>query len=240
MCNVLIINGSFRKQNTYGVLSQIEQILISCGIKTEFIHLSDYKIESCTGCQNCINSDFCQKTDDMSVLMEKIKKSNGIIIGSPVYVENLSGNIKNFVDRTFRWYHIPEIAEKPTLFAGTASATGLKNIVNSFKSIAISWGTPKTNFILRTARNIKRPITKKEMVKFIKLLEEGNCVYKPSFYEINIFQIKKILALKSNGKDKKYWMDNDLFNKNYYHKCKMGVLKNIFSIMIFKLLVKLL
>ena len=238
MHNVLMINSSLRKKNTDSVLSQIGKILIDGGMKTELIHLSDYRIGSCTGCQNCVSNGPCHLNDDVPVLMEKIRGADAIVLGSPVYVDNVSGSLKTLADRTYKWYHIPEAAGKQILFVTTTSATGLKNIKKSFEAIAISWGGSMTDFISRTSRDLMKPIDMKELSQFISLLQKGKQAYKPSFYEINIFQVKKVLALHSNGQDKTFWTANGLFDEDYYFKCKIGFVKKAFSKMIFSLLSK--
>jgi multimeric flavodoxin WrbA len=55
---ILIINSSFRKMNTYKILTQIEQLLKKSDThnNVEIINLFDYKIENCIGCRKCITN----------------------------------------------------------------------------------------------------------------------------------------------------------------------------------------
>jgi multimeric flavodoxin WrbA len=41
---ILMIDGSYRKKNTYNVLLNIEQILKARGLEVEILNLFDYKI----------------------------------------------------------------------------------------------------------------------------------------------------------------------------------------------------
>jgi Multimeric flavodoxin WrbA len=236
--SILIINSSFRKKNTYSVLSQIEQLLKKHDYEVEMVNLFDYKIENCIGCKKCITDGECSFKDDMNFLMEKMLGSDGVILGSPVYVGTISGKLKTMVDRTCMWYHRPELAGKPTLFIATTEATGIKDTKKCFENIAIEWGTQRAGFIGRLSGNITSPINESELKQFFKLFDEGKGSYKPSFTEINIFQVQKVLALKTNERDKQFWQNRGWLDKVYYYDCKMNFVKKLFSKAIFKLLYK--
>ena len=235
---ILIINGSYRKGNTYSLLLQIEVLLKRQGFRTEIVNLFDFKIESCIGCQKCVSAGKCCFADDMALLMKKMIESDGIILSSPVYIENISGKLKTFVDRTCEWYHVPRLAGKPVLYVATSAATGVKQTTRAFNSISISWGAPKVGVIARTSRNIKKPVDITELHSFLKILEDGKQLYSPSFYEINIFQVQKVMAQKSNGCDNEFWKSNDLYEKNYYYECNMNFLKRVFAGQVYKILNK--
>lgn len=236
--SILIINSSYRKKNTYKVLMQIEQLLKNSDTTIEIINLFDYKIENCIGCKKCISDGECCFKDDMLNLMEKMIKSDGLILSSPIYVGTVSGKFKTMVDRTCMWYHRPELAGKPILFVATTEATGIKDTKKCFETIAMEWGCQKAGFIARSSRNINSSVQNKELLQFLKLLNEGKSSYKPSIYEINIFQVQKVLALKTNERDKQFWQDSGWIDKVYYYTCKINLLKRIFSNLIFKFLYK--
>ena len=236
--NILIINSSYRKKNTYNVLIQIEQLLKKNDTNIEIINLFDYKIENCIGCKKCITDGECCFKDDMINLMIKMVKSDGLILSSPIYVGTVSGKFKTMVDRTCMWYHRPGLAGKPILFVATTEATGIKDTKKCFETIAMEWGVQKAGFIARSSRNINSSVKDKELIQFLKLLNEGKSSYKPSIYEINIFQVQKVLALKTNERDKQFWQDSGWIDKVYYYTCKVNLLKRIFSNLIFKFLYK--
>lgn len=235
---ILIINSSFRKKNTYNVLLQIGQLLKRNNFDFEVINLFDYKIENCLGCRKCVTDGECYLKDDMNYLMKKMIDSSGIILSSPIYVGTISGKLKTMVDRTCMWYHRPELAGKPTLFVATTDATGIKETKKCFENIAVEWGTQRAGFIARSSRNITSPVQERELSQFLKLLNEKKGYYKPSLIEINIFQVQKVLALKTNERDKLFWHDRGWLDKAYYYDCKMNLMKKIFSKAIFRFLYK--
>jgi len=59
---------------------------------------------------NCTNP--CAIKDDMADLLLKLENADGIIIGTPVYYCNVSGLLKNFMDRCntlkFRRYRLSD------------------------------------------------------------------------------------------------------------------------------------
>lgn len=235
---ILIINSSFRKKNTYKILTQIEQLISDSDTDVEIINLFDYKVENCIGCKKCITDGECYLKDDMIHLMQKMVESDGLILSSPIYVGTVSGKFKTMVDRTCKWYHRPELAGKPILFVTTTEATGIKDTKRCFETIVVEWGSQKAGFIARSSRNINSTVQNRELTQFLKLLNGGKKNYKPSIYELNIFQVQKVLALKTNERDKQFWQDNGLIDNVYYYNCNINLLKRIFSSLIFKFLYK--
>ena len=115
MKKILLINSSNRKKNTYKLLCLIEDILKNKGYETELISLSSLKIDFCKGCEACILKGGCFIKDEANIIMQKIIESDGLVIGTPVYLNNMSGILKTFIDRTCSWFHRSEVAKKPTL-----------------------------------------------------------------------------------------------------------------------------
>lgn len=236
--SILIINSSFRKKNTYKVLKQIEQLLKNSETDVEIINLFDYKIENCIGCKKCITDGACCLKDDMFHIMKKMVESDGLILSSPIYVGTVCGKFKTMIDRTCMWYHRPELAGKPVIFVATTEATGIKDTQRCFETIAMEWGVQKAGFIARSSRNIDSSVQDKELLQFFRLLNNGKSSYKPSIYEINIFQVQKVLALKTNELDKQFWQERGWIDKVYYYTCEINLVKRIFSNLIFKFLYK--
>lgn len=100
--NALLINGSPRKHgNTYQLLKLAEKELNKNHIKTKIIQLADHKINPCTSCRTCIKTGKCSIKDDMEKITPQLLNSHIIIFGSPVYFNNVSGQLKILMDRTW-------------------------------------------------------------------------------------------------------------------------------------------
>jgi multimeric flavodoxin WrbA len=100
---VVALNGSARKGgNTAILLRTVLKELESEGIETELIELSGAKIHGCLACRKCsANKDRrCAQTGDMgNALIEKMEEADGILLGSPTYVADISPEIKALMDR---------------------------------------------------------------------------------------------------------------------------------------------
>ena len=100
---VVALNGSARKDgNTAILLRLVLKELEAEGIETELIQLSGAKIHGCLACRECsLKKDgrCAQKGDMGNALIEKMQEADGILLGSPTYVADISPEIKALMDR---------------------------------------------------------------------------------------------------------------------------------------------
>jgi len=92
--------------------------------ETELIHLKDYNIEYCIGCEGCLRRVHklqkkigfdvipvpvegynCTVKDDMEIIHEKMIEADGIIFAAPVYILTVPGQMKTFIDRCRTFVH---------------------------------------------------------------------------------------------------------------------------------------
>lgn len=99
MSNILGISGSPHKNgNTaFSVRYALERVQDTHQIK--YISLAGLKIHPCNGCFQCSKSGSCIFDDDMQTIYESMKWCDEVIIGSPVYMGMVSGQIKIMMDR---------------------------------------------------------------------------------------------------------------------------------------------
>jgi multimeric flavodoxin WrbA len=100
---VVAFNGSARKDgNTAILLRTVLKELEAEGIETELIQLSGAKIHGCLACRECSKRKDrrCGQTGDMgNAYIEKMEQADGILLGSPTYVADISPEIKALMDR---------------------------------------------------------------------------------------------------------------------------------------------
>ncbi|MGK0466103.1 flavodoxin family protein, partial [Clostridium sp.] len=193
MLKVLAINSSNRKMNTYDLISEVSEILKSYNIDIEIINLFDYDIKACIGCEHCLVKGGCVLDDQVENIMDKIIYSDGLILTSPVYMENVSGKLKTFVDRTCRWFHRPQIYGKPILVISTTKGSGLNSTLKYLQRVVVQWGGFNTGKIGRNIRTINNKISQSECENFIRHLSMSNGNYKPSLNSLINFQVQKVL-----------------------------------------------
>lgn len=101
MVKVIGIVGSPRLEgNTKFLVEKALKAAEEEGAETELIHLAKYDINPCKSCMTCRKEGRCSIDDDMGKILDKIRESQGIIIGSPVYFGDISAQTKIFMDRT--------------------------------------------------------------------------------------------------------------------------------------------
>lgn len=85
---ILFINGSPNKEGNTAALAEV---LLS-GKEYETLNLTDYRIGS-------YGQNF--PDDQLDVVIEKMKESDVIVIGSPLYWHNICGSVRNMLDRFY-------------------------------------------------------------------------------------------------------------------------------------------
>jgi multimeric flavodoxin WrbA len=103
---ILAFNGSPRKKgNTSTIIEEILKGAQSKGAETTEVRLHDINLLGCQGCLSCRkNPGFCKQKDDLSQYLEMIKTCAGMVIGCPIYMYRISGQMKIFVDRIYSLY----------------------------------------------------------------------------------------------------------------------------------------
>ena len=98
---VLGINSSARKDgNTAILINKVFETLNKEGIETDLIQLAGKTIEPCKACWSCGGQKKCvQCKDCFQEIFEKMKKADGILLGSPVYSANVSTNMQALLER---------------------------------------------------------------------------------------------------------------------------------------------
>lgn len=97
---ILGIVGSYRKGgNTDLVTDAILAGAARQGAQTEKIFIDDLKIGSCRGCMECRKEGICCQEDDVATLVSKIDQADGVVFGSPIYGNYITGQAKTLLDR---------------------------------------------------------------------------------------------------------------------------------------------
>lgn len=100
---VVGFNGSPRRDgNTTILMNHLLRGLEREGIETELVQLSEKEIRGCIGCFKCHeNQDqHCAvKKDAANEYIEKMINAQGIVLGSPVYFQDVTAEMKALIDR---------------------------------------------------------------------------------------------------------------------------------------------
>ncbi len=120
-----IVGTPIKKGNCQYLLEQALEAAQSMGhVETELIHLQDYQIDYCIGCEGClrrvhrlqkkvgfdivpvpIEGYNCTIKDDMEIIHQKMLEADGILLAAPVYIASIPGQLKTFIDRCRTFVH---------------------------------------------------------------------------------------------------------------------------------------
>jgi multimeric flavodoxin WrbA len=111
---ILAIHGSPRtiRSSTRKLAGFVLEGAAETGAETEMIDLCDYRVTPCTDCEGCRMTGTCVFDDDMPVLLSRMREADGIIFGSPVYIDNVTGQMKVFFDRLADAIHYQLLADR--------------------------------------------------------------------------------------------------------------------------------
>ena len=98
---------------------------------TEMVHLADYKINFCIGCDKCLRKVHkiqaeagfnvspvpvkeynCSIKDGMQELHQKLLDADAIVLMAPVYIASIPGQVKTFIDRCRTFVHDFRLQDK--------------------------------------------------------------------------------------------------------------------------------
>jgi multimeric flavodoxin WrbA len=97
---ILIINGSPKKNGTIGVAlhNEISKLQPNDRVKTVNVH--ELNFADCKACMTCrTQHQCCLPDDDAHTFGKMLQKADHIIIGAPVYWANMPGKLKMLFDR---------------------------------------------------------------------------------------------------------------------------------------------
>lgn len=101
---IVILNGSPRKNgNTSALVKAFTEGAESAGNTVTTFLLDSMEIHGCKGCFGGHSSRECPcvQKDDMQKIYPAVKESDVVVLASPLYYWNMSGQLRTAVDRLF-------------------------------------------------------------------------------------------------------------------------------------------
>lgn len=128
---ILAIHGSPRtvRSTTRRLARFVLDGAAESGAETEIIDLCDLRITPCSACEGCSFTGICVFEDDLMPLVERMKEADGIVFGSPVYIDTISGQMKIFFDRLADAIHYQLLAGKYGCSVATTHTSGGAGVV---------------------------------------------------------------------------------------------------------------
>jgi multimeric flavodoxin WrbA len=115
--NVLNILGSPRRKGTSSrVARAFTDVIERNGGEVDSFRLNELAYRGCQGCEKCHSKkDRCVLKDDLTPALDAMRTADVIVLSTPVYYGDVSGQFKMFFDRT--WSHVAVNYESESPYA---------------------------------------------------------------------------------------------------------------------------
>jgi multimeric flavodoxin WrbA len=120
--------------NRSRTLALVREVLAgagTCGSGTECIDIGSLRIECCDACDACNETGICHKEDDFMEVLEQARRSDGIVLGSPVYIDNVTAQMKAFMDRSADAIHYQVLGGKFGCSVCTTFESGGEEVIRN-------------------------------------------------------------------------------------------------------------
>jgi len=133
--SVVAVVGSPRAAgNTSYLVDVALDELVRAGLAVEKIMLSEFRVLPCEGHDDCEDLPVCPLDDDAGAILERMYAADGLILATPVYYEDVSGQMKVFIDRNcFNNYHEVWLQARSVGLIAVAESTGVDETVDSLR-----------------------------------------------------------------------------------------------------------
>ena len=149
LMEITIIHGQGHKGSTYHVTSMIKERLADSETTVHEYYLPKDTPGFCVGCFQCIQKgeENCPQADKAQKIVESMLRSEIIIIDSPTYCFEMTGQLKTLFDHLgYMWIsHRPrkEMFTKAGIVLSTAAGVGANRVTKSIAKQMFWWGIPK-------------------------------------------------------------------------------------------------
>jgi len=244
---ILAVISSYRKNgNTEKIVSLLKEELILLSEKSDIkinfdtVHLAQRNIQVCRGCRICFDKgeNFCPLKDDLLEIKQKISETDVLVLASPVYVEDVNGIMKNWIDRMAFICHRPEFFGKFSYSLSTSGVGSTNHTLMTLNSALRVWGLSvigQRSFITGALMDKEEIVklykdkifsTAKRILKYYQTAK-NSC---PTFFSLMVFKIQQLYYKREQDKtsiDYIYWKSKGWLNDKcfFYSSYKANIFK---------------
>jgi multimeric flavodoxin WrbA len=95
-----LVGSPNKRGNVDLLVSQVLEGARSRGAEIEKTYLNDLKIRPCQSCGEDPYPKYCFFEDDMGRIYQLLQSCDAVVLGSPVYFDTVSAQVKLMIDRT--------------------------------------------------------------------------------------------------------------------------------------------
>jgi multimeric flavodoxin WrbA len=134
---IIGLNGSPRGINsrTGQLVNKVLTGAAEKGAEVEYLDITKLKIKPCIACDKCRKTGYCSQKDDFGLTFDKIMAADGLVLGSPVYIYQVTAQLKNWIDRLGNTIHCLRFLGKYSTVVTTAGGSGEKETADYMESV---------------------------------------------------------------------------------------------------------
>lgn len=102
--------GSPRREgNTSAIVNEVLRGAAETGAETRVFYINELGIRGCQACYKCQTPEGrCVQTDGMTQLYDEIFSADAVVFGTPVFMFQVTGQMKTFIDRLFALLYLKD------------------------------------------------------------------------------------------------------------------------------------
>ena len=199
---------------------KLKTMLREKNIEMELYTARNNVVEECRGCGKCFDEGLCpqDQEDSMEYIRKKILEADLIVLLSPVYLNNVSGAMKTFLDRIGSWVHTLALSGKMGIVVTVTDQSGQEfvsyylqklllqmgcNVVGEYKVVELE-ELDQEEVIERIVSNIVKAFSDQEQYISTADLENTFQYLKARFVNADMEQYK------DESYEIKYWYDSGM------------------------------
>ena len=156
---VIIDGGPRRNMNTAQMLRKIAEgaLPVDADIEVKTFRLYDLNYKGCMSCMACKVKgkamNICKFKDPLSPILEEIAQADGLVLGSPIYFGDVTGQMRTFLERLcFPWlsyndYSLMAPKQMPVVLIETMNGLPERNNSNGYGTmehcLTVALGAPE-------------------------------------------------------------------------------------------------
>ena len=136
---IVVISGSPHRSGTSAVLvDALIRGALESGHQVTRFDAAFRRIQPCQACHTCQqNGGVCVQRDDMDELYQKLLEADGVVFASPIYYNDICGQLKTVIDRFYAREHELRTPKQAALLLafGDDSPDAVKGVLYNFRAM---------------------------------------------------------------------------------------------------------
>jgi multimeric flavodoxin WrbA len=143
-----LVTSHRKKGNTARIVQMIEGHMPAMAarhqqsLEFDTLCLGDMNVQFCRGCRTCFDRGEakCPLKDDLPDIRTRMDAADGVIVASPIYVDDVNGIAKNWMDRLAYICHRPAFGGKCVYPLVTVGSSPTRHALRTLNAALLTWG----------------------------------------------------------------------------------------------------